>query len=213
MRRLIAIYTILLLFIIGAFKVNAQSFKKKQLDISLGFGLKSTFIKPSDVQLSSFNLAAEYGISNAISIGAYIGYVTATYGYPERYTQSPNNITTYYIQYVDWQFLITGIRGAYHFNKLIKNNKIDLYSGVMLGNNFAKRSLPPSNYPISYKVPSEPRYGGFIWAAFIGCRYRFNEQAGVFAEIGYGVNYLSLGFNYRILTSKKDKSKTLSNAN
>lgn len=213
MRKLILIHTILLFLLIGVFKVNAQPFKKKQLDVAFGFGLKSTFIKSSGVQLSSFNLVAEYVISNAISIGAYIGYITAQYGYSERWTQSPNNMTTYYIQYVDWQFLITGIRGAYHFNKLIKNNKIDLYSGAMLGNNFAKRSLPQGNFPANYNVPSEPSYGGFIWAAFVGCRYRFNEKAGIFAELGYGVNYVSLGFNYRILTSKKDKSKTLSNAN
>ncbi|MEO8762514.1 MAG: hypothetical protein ABI448_16570 [Bacteroidia bacterium] len=137
--------------------------------------------------------------------------MSSSLGYKEKEAIIANNVPSYsyYIQEVKWRFLITGIRGAYHFNKLIKNNRIDLYTGIMLGNNFAKQymPLPVDNFPLSTNIPKQPNYGGFIYAAFVGCRYRFNEQAGIFAEAGYGINCISLGFNYKIIFHKKDKTK------
>jgi hypothetical protein len=74
---------------------------------------------------------------------------------------------------------------------------------------FCQAYVTNREFSADKNVPTDPKYAGFISAVYWGCRYRFNEQAGIFAESGYGVYYISLGFNYRINFSKKEK-KTVS---
>ena len=40
--------------------------------------------------------------------------------------------------------------------------------------------------------------GGFVPAAFIGARYYFTDQFAAFAQLGYGVAYLTLGVSIRL---------------
>ena len=208
MKRLILKHTILLLFIIGTFKGNAQSFKKKQLDFSVGCGIQPTFITPPSIfNLLSGNISTEYGITDQISNGGYVSYISASKSFYEK-TLLSNNNNPIWLDWQEnhyWQFLITGLKGAYHFNKLIKNDRIDLYSGIMAGYNFSKQTFTTYNPNSRNAIISVPNYGGFIWAAFIGCRYRVTEHAGIFAELGYGVTYFNFGLNYRVSVSKRDK--------
>lgn len=200
------LHSIILALTIGLVSVSkAQSFQKQQMDINFGFGLGSTFIKSGAKQvIPAISTSFDYGVTDAISVGAYLGYAAATYEYMG-VDWCPNgngngNAFGNYYNYTDtyrWKFSIVGLRGAYHFAKLIPADKLDLYAGLMAGANFAK-STYSSNNPCGEHTPFPAhKYGGFIWSVFGGARYRFTEHIGVFTELGYGISYVTLGLNLK----------------
>lgn len=181
----------------------AQSFQKNQLDINFGVGIGNSFIQPGAKRtIPAISTSVEYGITDAISVGAYLGYAGATYEYrgtswcPPR--NGNGNAFGNYFDYTDtykWRFSIVGARGAYHFAKFIPNDKLDVYAGLLIGANFAKYTYT-TNDPCDSRTSSMANnYGGFTWAGFAGARYRFVDNFGVFAELGYGISYLTLGVN------------------
>ena len=87
-----------------------------------------------------------------------------------------------------------------HLDFVEGNDKVDLYAGIMLGDNIAKNTYTttdPHRDPY-YTHVSTQSYGGIIFSAFGGCRYRFNDRFGVFGELGFGVAVLNLGLNIKI---------------
>jgi hypothetical protein len=184
---------------------NAQSFAKQQMDINFGIGIGNTFIhRGADKSFPVLSTSFDYGVTDAISVGAYLGYASATYNYTgTEWHPAGNglgNAYGNYYTYTDtykWKFSIIGARGAYHFAKYINNDKVDLYAGLMLGANFAKYTFTTNSvYPEHTPYRAET-YSGLIWSGFLGCRYRFTDMVGVFGELGYGISYLNLGVNFR----------------
>lgn len=184
--------------------MEAQSFKAKQVDINLGFGLGSRY-RFGIVNVTGYrppiSISGEYGITEDISVGVYLGYT----GYSIRYSGTDwcnngngNGLFYTYEDTYSWSFYIVGLRGAYHFAKLVKDDKIDLYGGAMLGNNFFRyrytTNSPCTNH-ISTVSVDHPR---LAFALFGGCRYRFTEKVGIFGELGYGISYLTLGLNLKL---------------
>jgi energy-converting hydrogenase Eha subunit B len=184
--------------------VNAQSFQKGQVDLNLGLGIGNTVIGPgSSGVLPPVSASLEFGITNDISIGGYLGFTKASYLYygNDWCGNGPGNGHGNYYNYTDtytWTYLIAGVRGAYHFGRFIKIDKLDVYAGLMLGNDFAS-----SNYSTNSVCPDHVRYnynntyGGFVFALYGGARYRFTNHFGVFGELGYGVTYLNVGLNFK----------------
>ena len=195
--------TLLFAFISISMFANAQSFKKGQFDINLGIGLGTTFISSEFTTISSpISIALEYGVSDAISVGAYFTHIKAEW--KMRGTDNCNsgngngNFSYTYIDTYTWKYSIAGLRGAYHFTS--ESEKLDAYGGLMLGNNFTSFSFSTSTSPYCDKhdvMFTGNDYGGFITAAFLGARYRFTNNIGIYGELGYGVNYLNLGLNFR----------------
>ena len=112
------------------------------------------------------------GITDQISVGAYLGMVRTKYAYDYKY-----------------KYTIFGVRGSYHFNELleIENPKIDLYGGV---------AINYRNYTLKYDVEGvHQKYSGSTVGVGIhaGGRYFFTEQFGAYAELGYGISPLQLG--------------------
>lgn len=123
-----------------------------------------------------FSISYERGIwdvgeSGVISLGGYIG--TKTYKYD------------YFGGNDKWNYTIIGVRGAYHYNGLNIEN-LDVYGGVM----------------ISYNILSFSGAGNFGSrpgaTAFAGGRWYFSDNFAVFAEVGYGVAYLTVGISIRL---------------
>jgi hypothetical protein len=187
------------------FNTSAQSFAKQQMDVNFGFGIGNTFINRGATKVfPAISTSFDYGVTDAISVGAYLGYASATYKYTgTEWHPSGNGIGNaygnyyYYTDTYKWKFSIVGARGAYHFAKFINNDKTDLYAGIMLGANFSKYTFTTdSPYP-EHVATQTQSYSGLIWSGFLGCRYRFTDMVGVFGELGYGITYLNLGVNFK----------------
>ncbi len=123
-----------------------------------------------------FNVSYERGIwdvpgPGVVSLGGYLG--TKSYKYD-------------YIGGNDkWTYTIVGVRGAYHYTGLEIEN-LDVYGGVMAHYNILSFSGSGS-------------YGSRASATpFIGGRWYFTENVGVFAEGSYGVAFFTLGVAFRI---------------
>jgi hypothetical protein len=199
---------LLFLFVLVAIQfstTHAQSFSKGQKDLNIGIGLGSRYYTHAFSNYSStpvFSLSMDVGITDDISLGGFFGFAGSRWEYSGTdFCNSGNGGGGGFYNYTDsykWHFFMLGVRGAYHFAKYIENDNVDLYAGLMLGDNFATYTFSTNApCPEHHAFYSNSYYGGFIFTGFVGCRYRFKENLGAFAELGYGVSYLTLGLNYK----------------
>lgn len=87
-----------------------------------------------------------------------------------------------------WHNFIVAARSAWHHNWGV--DKLDTYAGVSAGVRFNiyNDDGDPINNP-NYKTVY-PHFGGFVGAA-----YYFKPALGVFAEVGYDINFVTIGLN------------------
>lgn len=196
MKRIVA--ALLLFHMMG---LKAQSFQKGQKDINLGLGFGVPFASGHYRLSPPISGAFDFGITDQISIGGYLGFTTVTW----RFTGSdwcktgPNWVYYNYDDRYRWSYYIFGMRGAFHFAEFIKEDKVDLYAGLMLGWNYATYKFTTNEPCRKGGAYSSSSYGGGVaWAAYVGCRYRFTEKLGVFGEFGYGMTYLTIGINFKL---------------
>lgn len=139
-----------------SFAQQGGAFEKGNKLLNIGIGVNSSYEGGIPIGLSY-----EQGITNNISIGANADYLSNKY--------LSLKFTAIYF----------GIRASYYVNHLlnIKSEKIDLYGGPTLG----YRSF-------SWKDNGEDlgdSYGsGLFLGAYIGGRYFFSNNLGVFTELG-----------------------------
>ncbi|RDB07521.1 hypothetical protein [Runella aurantiaca] len=142
------------------------------LNFGLGLGYSGYYSRAVPIGASY-----EYGITPEISIGAQFDIASASY-YSSYY---------YYNRY-NYRYTATylGVRGSYHFNRLIglNSNKLDLYAGVGLGYR---------NYSSYYDY-----YRPVFVNAFIGGKLYFSDSVGGFVELGYtGLSYSRVGLSLK----------------
>lgn len=142
------------------------------LNFGLGLGYSGYYSSALPIGASY-----EYGVTPDISIGAQIDFALASY-----YS------SYYYYNYSRNRYLATyiGLRGSYHFNRLIglDSDKLDLYAGVGVG----YRSY--SNYYDYYRPV-------FV-NGFVGGKFYFTDSVGGFVELGYtGLSYSKIGLSLK----------------
>jgi hypothetical protein len=185
-----------LLLVCGVSVGHAQSFQKGQTDINLGIGLGNIIVEPGSINvLPPVSASVEFGITNDISLGGYAAFTGASRTYQG--WENCGNIDHYYTDTYRWSYFILGVRGAYHFGRFIKIDKLDMYAGLMLGNDFAHDSYSTSSICSDHVAYISPTYGGFVFSLYGGARYRFTNHFGVFGELGYGISYLNVGLNFK----------------
>lgn len=159
--------------------VNAQEFNVGTNVVNVGIGLGGDY---GDFLTSSISpgISASYergiwdiGGPGVISLGGYLGIKNYRYE-----TVGVNS---------KWTYTTVGFRGAYHFNGLEVEN-LDLYGGAMIAYNIANFS----GDSVVFKVRSR-----IAPTLFVGGRWYFNDTFGVFAEVGYGVAFLTVGGSIR----------------
>ncbi len=166
-------YLIMVLVMFLANTTYAQVFEKGTNAVNLGIGIGGNYgIWGSASASPNFNASYEKGIwevggPGVISLGGFIGH------------------KSYRIKDIDWKWNYTtiGVRGAYHYNGLDVEN-LDVYGGLMLG------------YLIYNATGYTGGSGGTGFTAFVGGRYMFTDNLGVYAELGggnYNLSILSLG--------------------
>lgn len=122
------------------------------------------------------SISADYGVTEKITVGGFLGYNRSSRIFPGNFKWTLTNT-------------LIGARGAYH-HPLIE--EFDTYAGLMLGYNVISTRIEP-NQPNALLSNSYAFLGGFV-----GINHFFTDQIGGFAELGYGVGYLTVGVTFRI---------------
>jgi|SRR5690606_35888517 len=168
-----------LFFTLSAFFFSSlafgQSYQKGDKLLNIGAGFGSQFMASGATGAPPVGLSLEFGATDKISIGVYGGYAGAT-------------VETAVGDW-DYTYIIAGGRGSYHFD--FGGEKLDPYLGVLLGYNIASVNTS-SNLPAA-----STSAGGFIWGGHAGARYLLGPKFGVFAELGYGVAWLTGGISLK----------------
>lgn len=177
---------ILAFALITSVAAYAQQFVKGTNVFSAGVGLGSSLGSFSyGSQTPALSLQYERGVweigdRNVISLGGYAGRKSYKYsgsGYTEK-----------------WGYTIIGIRSAFHYNG-INSDKFDVYGGAMLSYNILNYKYKDNN---GTNIGGSGNYGSAAgFTLYIGGCYFFTSNVAAFAELGYGVSYLTLGLAFK----------------
>ena len=150
---------------------------------------------------------AEYGASPAFSlsyeqpwaerlgpgylgVGAYFGYQNAHYR--NNYYTSAN----YYYEH-NWNYMMIAARAIYHWD-VLNTEKAEVYGGAIIG-------LRIQTYNYSTNNPNangdERLNEGNVYPAFAiiaGARWYFAKKVAVYAELGSGISYLTVGLSFKL---------------
>ncbi|THU39516.1 hypothetical protein FAM09_13510 [Niastella caeni] len=177
---------VLLATALYATTTQAQFFEKGTNVISAGVGLGGHFGSFTyGSQTPGISVQYEKGIwetggPGVISLGGYAGV--------KSYKNSGSAGSYHYTE--KWNYTVIGVRSAYHYNG-INNEKFDVYGGLMLSYNILSYKFSDNGTSSTYRAGSYGNALGF--SAYVGGRYLFTNNIGAFAELGYGVSYLTLG--------------------
>lgn len=144
----------------------------KLLNVGVGLGAftsgKST--------LPPLSVSYEHGFTDKISAGGILGYSGSTFdgGFYK----------------VKYSYIMLGARGSYHF---YLNDNIDAYGGVTLGYNIVSSKLDPDP-----GIPVATSSSGLLYGFHLGGRYYFTEKLGAFAELGYGIAWITVGLAVKL---------------
>jgi len=169
---------------------SAQAFLKGTNVVSAGIGFGGSFGSFSyGSQTPGISVQYEKGVweiggPGVISLGGYVGR--------KGYKYSGAAGTYHYSQ--KWNYTIIGVRSAYHYNG-INNEKADLYGGLMLSYNILNYKYEDNG---GFNQSTAGSYGSAAgFTAYVGGRYFLSDNIGLFAEVGYGVSYLTVGAAYK----------------
>jgi len=147
--------------------VNAQDiFQKGTRVLSAGIGVGSGI--PVEIAYEQSILDGLIKNENgAIGVGGYAGWY-----HRSEYSWSYNHY-------------VIGARGTFHYQFV---DKLDTYGGLMAGYNIATSSWDGEGISDVSATGSV-----FDFSLFVGARYWFAPNFGVYSEVGYGIAYLSAG--------------------
>ncbi len=185
--------------------VDAQNTEQGDMIINFGFGLGNNYT----VGGSGFSNAIppvsasfEYIVNNdlfngkgAFGVGAFAQYMNYNYEINDNpgidivggtISAAVLKAATASTSSYDWKYnkFIIGPRGYLHYGFL---DKLDTYTGLMLGLDFVSWGSGSSDY----------NHTDFAWAWFIGGRYYFNDNLAAMLELGYGATYVNIGIAYK----------------
>ncbi|PKP03682.1 MAG: hypothetical protein CVU11_07400 [Bacteroidetes bacterium HGW-Bacteroidetes-6] len=190
MKKIILIITV---FSAIAFSANSQTLEKGSSLFNIGVGLGGDYSSYSGVYSTNtpaVGLSFDWGFKDdigpgLITLGAYVGYKQLTY----KHIYS----STYYYDW-KWAYTIVGARSTYQYEI---NDKLSLYAGLLVSVNFVKFT-EKSNDPYYVYDNYTSSNSDIFLTVFGGARYGFGEHFGAFAELGYGISYLTLGVGFKL---------------
>lgn len=177
------------------FNLNAQDaeFKGGDIMISAGIGVVPTyFLDDAETVVPPLSLRLGYRISPMFSVSAFGGYSS----YNSGEILNPNESTSTYAN----ESIIVGIQPAIHTTFF---DNWDIYGGFLLGYNIPMVEST-TNYSEDQVIDevqpsfSRPAENTTTFSGFLGASYYFRKNAGVFAEVGYGISLLNVGVNIKL---------------
>ena len=155
-----------------------QAFQKGDKIINLGIGLVGLGV----------NATGEYGITENIGVGAFVGYERNSYGYAFSGITGGNYSRSE---------ITVGARGAFHAGELLKlGDKFDPYVAAGVGVNLY--TDPYSSYNSSKGDWVSKSYVLPTFLFRLGARYYFSPKMGAFGEIGSGGSWVSGGISFKL---------------
>jgi hypothetical protein len=182
------LFLFVVVFSLTQLLAQESTFKQGDKVLNLGIGLGSTLYSGSYYSSSVPPISAslEFGVKDgildkgSIGVGGYLGYSSYKYSYAGfGYNES-------------WKYsnFIIGARGVFHYPLV---NKLDTYTGLMLGFNIAS-----SKWTGTGTETSHASSGGVVGAWFVGARYYFSNKFAAMLELGYGITYLNIGIALKL---------------
>jgi len=186
---------------------NASS---RILNFGIGIGSRSYYSAYRGFGYSygsspAFSISYEQAIKEKLGpgylgIGGYLGFQTfhANYNYNYYNYNNGNYNGNYYNKHV-WNNYMIALRGAYHPD-VLNFEKAEVYGGLNLGIRVQTYKFVTNN-PDPYATTLYRYNSGNIYLAFsffVGGRWYFAKNAGLFGELGYGISYLTLGFSLKL---------------
>jgi len=180
-------FTIAITLLLSVTMMQAQEnmFDVGDKAVNLGIGIGSTLYSGSYYNrgFPAVSFSYEQGVvdevleKGVIGILGYVGY--ASYKY----------------DYLGWGYkysnIIFGAGGLFHYPLI---DKLDTYAGVLLGYNIVTATEFGTPIGWDYNASS----GGIVFSGFVGARYYFTERFAAFAQVGYGIAYLTLGVSVKL---------------
>lgn len=190
------IKTVIILLIVKGLSMSANAqtsaYEKGEKVLNIGmslgyygygyFGNRTGFTLP-------LNASLEYGITEEISAGPYIGYARWSYKYNNGFGDTKYS----------WTFMTVGARGSFHYTKIlneltdgdINEEKVDLYISLLLGAEV--RTYKDDGGFNYYDNDTVIRLGPNL-----GVRYLVSKNFGVYLEGGRGTfGWLNFGLAAR----------------
>lgn len=176
-----------LVLIVCSLPAFSQSTFEKGTNVGgIGIGFGTTFYGNGyNTTLPPISLFYERSVADklidgnaSVGVGALIGIAGSKYSIANIYG-------SYTYKYSN--FLI-GARGALHYQFV---DKLDTYFGLLLGGNISSYSYEGTGIYANESGGSGP--GGFLFSAYVGTRYYFNDKIGAYLEFGTGIAYFNLG--------------------
>ena len=146
------------------------------LGVGIGFGSTLAGSYTYGSQTPGLCVLYEHGMwdldgPGVVSLGGYLGYKGYSYNYGGYRAK--------------WNYTVIGFRSAYHYNGL-ETTDWDVYGGAML-------SFRITSYSDNDPFPDGSYSSGINLSLYIGGRYYFTDKVAAYAELGYGISYLTLG--------------------
>ncbi|MGE0567803.1 MAG: hypothetical protein AB7O73_07630 [Bacteroidia bacterium] len=177
---------------------TANTYEKGETDVNIGLGfVNNGYYYGQGYHRASLPIAfsLDHGVTENISIGGYFAWSRVVYKYYGKW----NNGNGWY-DYTDtysWSYYVLGVRAAYHLGPLLEVENFDLYPGIAAGYNLAKYKRTTTDPNSSRTFTIEDRSRPFL-GVYVGARYLFTDNLGVFGEFGYGLSYATIGLNIKL---------------
>jgi hypothetical protein len=190
MKKVICIlFSVLCINVANAQETN-KTFAKGDNVIGLGFGIGGVYgFSNYDVQTPVFGAQydrgiVEFGFGGVLGVGGFFGYKS----YASKY-DLPNgkDVKDRY------NIVIIGARGTMHYD-LFKVENLDTYGGVMIAFHAVNQKTDvPDGFPDYDSNHNSAAYASI----YAGAKYYFTPKFGAFAEVGYGVSWLTMGVAFK----------------
>lgn len=184
----------------GCFDANTRI-----LNIGLGFGGGNYYSAYRGFGYSyrvspAFSLTYEQAYPKKLGpgylgLGGYFGFQTSSSTY--NYFYDNNNYKGNYYYKNSWKDFMIAARGAYHLD-ILNSKKAELYAGLLVGLRFQTYNYETNNpdpYAYDYRLRNSSVYP--TYSIFVGGRWYFAKNVGIFAEVGYGISYLTGGVSFK----------------
>ena len=170
MKKILSLVTILFF----AFQANAQ-YEQGQSDINIGVGFLTLGLDGDGG--FPIGVSYDYMLTDEFSLGLGAGFVSSS-------VDLIDGTKAYDVTYLNF-----AVRGLYHIDLL---DPLDTYGGVVLGYTSGSISYADGfDNSFFQDLSVSSVYYGFI----LGTRYRFTDNIGAFAEIGYALSPVTIGLN------------------
>ncbi len=160
----------------------------KIVNIGIGLGSRYGIGTYSKTTVPPISISYEQGIldeileKGVIGVGAYLGYTSY------KWTYVASSFGDYGWKYTN---IIVGARGSFHYPVL---DNLDTYAGILLGYNI----VTSNEFGTTSGFFDSPDTGRVAFSGYVGGRYYFSDQFSGFAELGFGIAYLTLGLGIRL---------------